>query len=129
MYSSTLVKAGTLQQGSAPRCRGSDPRDERFELGQPAVPEEVTDLGHGNGDDAAVGIVEPCGAVAAAPAVAAGDWPVRVRLGDDAHTETPPAATQYRSRASHLLGRQMVGRHQLDRPLRQQPFAVVDAVA
>src|SRR5947209_5953658 len=113
MYSSTLVKAGTLQQGSAPRRRRSDPRDERFELGQPAVPEEVADLGHGDGDDAAVGIVEPCGAVAATPAVAAGDWPVRVRLGDDAHAETPPAAAQDWSRASHLLGRQVVRRHHL----------------
>src|ERR671936_1132133 len=86
--------------------------DQLLELDQAAVPQEVARLGHGHGDDAAVGIVEPRGAVAAGPAVATRDGPLLVGFGDHPDAEAPAATAENRAGAGNLIGRQVVRRHQ-----------------
>ena len=70
-------------------------------------------------------IVEPRRAVAARPAVAARHWPFCVRLRHNRDAIPPAMLTEEHAAAGHLLGRQVVRRHQLDRLLGQQPRAVV----
>src|SRR5438067_999689 len=96
-----LAAGGTQRSpdpsASAPNCANQlDRPDQLVELCRTAVPQEIAYLRHRERDDAPLRIVEPGRAIAAWPAVAAGDWPVRVGLGDNAHAEPPAAAAEDR---------------------------------
>src|SRR5919204_6671431 len=98
--------------------------DQFFELVQPAVPQEVARLCHGNSDDAPLRVVEPGRAVATRPAVTARHWPLGAGLRDDAYPKTPAAAAENGAGAGDLVWRQVVRRHQVDRLLRQKPVSI-----
>src|SRR5438874_10345918 len=90
--------------------RDSDTSDQFFEFRHAPVKKEIAYLSHRDGDDAAMGIVEPRRAIAAGPAVAAGDCPVFVGLDGDSHAEAIPAPAKNHSAGGSLFGCQVVGR-------------------
>src|SRR5207302_9233642 len=91
----------------------SGPNGQFVELGQGAVPHHVGGLRQDHRDQVLSRIVEPCGAVAASPAVTTRNGRDLVWFGHDGHAVPPTVARQDRAGCGDLGWSQVIRRHQL----------------
>ena len=103
-------------------------RRQLVELGQPAVEQEAVGLRQRDGEQLLVRVVEPRRAVAAGPAVAARNERHIVWCDCDGHAESPAASGEQDTASRYLFWREVVGRHHLDRPRRQEPLIAMEAL-